>query len=33
MKMWGIFMLIRTFLSRPLLVEIEGHWSWRGMKE
>ena len=26
----GLLVIIRTFLSWSLVVEIEGHWPWRG---
>jgi hypothetical protein len=26
----GLLVVIRTFLSWSLVVEIEGHWPWRG---
>jgi uncharacterized membrane protein len=28
----GLLVIIRTFLSWSLVVEIEGHWPWRGAK-
>jgi Protein of unknown function (DUF1622) len=28
----GLLVVIRTFLSWSLVVEIEGHWPWRGIK-
>ncbi len=28
----GLLVLIRTFLSWALVVEIEGHWPWRQVK-
>jgi uncharacterized membrane protein len=29
----GLLVLIRTFLSWALSVEIEGHWPWQGNRE
>jgi len=29
----GLLVLIRTFLSWALVVEIEGHWPWQGRPE
>jgi uncharacterized membrane protein len=29
----GVLVLIRTFLSWSLAVEIEGHWPWQATKE
>lgn len=29
----GVLVLIRTFLSWSLAVEIEGHWPWQAAKE
>jgi uncharacterized membrane protein len=29
----GLLVLIRTFLSWALVVEIEGHWPWQGQPE
>ena len=26
----GVLVIVRTFLSWSLVVEIEGHWPWRG---
>ncbi len=31
--MLGLLVLIRTFLSWSLVVEIEGHWPWQGKVE
>jgi uncharacterized membrane protein len=28
--MLGVLVIIRTFLSWSLVVEIEGHWPWAG---
>ncbi len=28
----GLLVIVRTFLSWSLVVEIEGHWPWRGGK-
>lgn len=29
----GLLVLIRTFLSWSIVVEIEGHWPWKGTAE
>jgi uncharacterized membrane protein len=29
----GLLVLVRTFLSWALVVEIEGHWPWRSLRE
>lgn len=31
--MLGLLVLIRTFLSWSIVVEIEGHWPWKGKTE
>lgn len=29
----GLLVLVRTFLSWSLVVEVEGHWPWRATKD